>query len=120
MLAGNELGQVARLLLGIRPAADLVHAKVRMRAVGEADRGRGAGHLLLRDDMLQIAEPKPAIFLGDRDPVQAERAHFRPQLDREPVLRVDPRGERRDPLARETLGGIADRIGHLAKVEIEA
>ncbi len=91
-----------------------------MRAVAEPDRGRGPRHLLLRDDMLQIAEPEPAILLGDRDPVQPERAHFRPELGREPVLRVDPRGQRRDPLAREPPRRVADRIGHLAQFEIEA
>ena len=91
-----------------------------MGAVGKADRGRGARHLLLRDDMLEIAEPEPAILLGDGDAVQAERAHFRPQLGREPVLLVDPRGERRDPVGGEAAGGVADRVGHLAEFEIEA
>ena len=47
-----------------------------MGAVGQADRGRGPRHFLLRDDMLEIAEAEPAILLLDGDPVQAERAHF--------------------------------------------
>jgi hypothetical protein len=52
--------------------------------------------------------------------VQAERAHFGPQLPGEPVLGVDPGGERRDPIAGEALRRVADRIGHLAEIEIEA
>ena len=54
-----------------------------MRAVGEADRGRGARHFLDRDAMLEIAEPKPAVFLRRGDAVQAERAHLRPEVARE-------------------------------------
>ena len=90
-----------------------------MGAVAEAHRGRGARHLLLGDDMLEIAEAEPAILLGDGDPVQAERAHFRPQLPGEPVLRVDLRGDRRDPVGGEAAGGVADRVRHLAEFEIE-
>ena len=41
-----------------------------MRAVAEADRGRGPRHLLLRHDMLEIAEPEPAILFRHGDPVQ--------------------------------------------------
>ena len=91
-----------------------------MSAVGEAHRGRGAGDLLLRDDMFEIAEAEPAILLGDGDAVQAERAHFRPQLLGEPVLGVDLRGQRRDPVGGEAAGGVADHVGHFAQSEIEA
>ena len=56
MLAGDQLRQVAPLLLLAAVAADLVHAEVGMRAVAEPDGGRGAGHLLHRDAMLEIAE----------------------------------------------------------------
>ena len=120
MLAGDQFGQIFRLLLGARPAPDLVDAEVRMGAVAEPDRGRGARHLLLSDDMFEIAEAEPAILLGHRDSVQPERAHFRPQLLREPVLGVDPGGERRDLLGGEAAGGVADRVGHLAEFEVEA
>ena len=78
MLAGDELRQIARLLLGPAPAEDLVHAEVGMRAVGEADRAGGARNLLHRDAMFEIAEPGAAIGLRDGDAVQAERAHLRP------------------------------------------
>ena len=91
-----------------------------MRAVGKADRGRGPRHLLLRDDMLEIAEPEPAILLGHGDPVKPERAHFGPQLGGKPVLRVDPRRQRLDPLAGEPLSRVANGLGHLAQLEIEA
>ena len=96
MLAADQLGQIFLLLLVIAPAADLVDAEVRVRAVAEADRGRGARHFLLRHDMLEIAEAEPAILLLDRDPVQPELAHLRPQMPREFVLLVDLGGDRRD------------------------
>src|SRR5258708_5655555 len=70
--------------------------------------------------MLEIAEPEPAPFLLDGDAVQSELAHLRPQALREFVFFVDLGGNGRDLLAREPLGGFADRIGHFAEVEIES
>ena len=120
MLAADQLGQVFALLLVIAPAADLVDAKVRVGAVAQADRGRGARDFFLRDDMLEIAEAEPAPFLLDGDAVQPELAHLRPQMPREFVLLVDLGGDRRDLVGREALGRVADRVGHFAEVEVEA
>ena len=39
MLAGNQLWQITAPLVVAAVAADLVDAQVRMRAVGQADRG---------------------------------------------------------------------------------
>src|SRR6185369_1649318 len=69
MLAADQLGQELLLLFRVRPAADLVDAEVRVRAVAEAHRPRGARDLLLRDDMFEIAESEPAIFLLDSNAV---------------------------------------------------
>ena len=90
-----------------------------MRAVAEAHRRRRAADLLDRDDMVEIAEPEPAIRLRDGDAVQPELAHFGPQLARKPVLGVDRGGERRDPVGREALGRFADHVRRLAEREIE-
>ncbi len=70
--------------------------------------------------MLEIAQAKPAPLFLDRDPVQPELAHLRPQLDRETVVGVNLGGDRRDLVGREPPRCIADRVGHFAKVEIEA
>ena len=96
MLARDQLRQIFALLRLAAVAADLVDAEVGMRAVGEADRGGAAADLLHRDAMREIAHSGAAIFFLDRDPVQAERAHLGPQLDREAVGPVDLGGERRD------------------------
>ena len=69
--------------------------------------------------MLEIAEAEPAIRLVDRNAVQADRAHLRPELLREPVLGVDSRGERRDAVVGEAARGVADHLGILAEREIE-
>ena len=90
-----------------------------MRAVAEADRGRRAADFLDRDDMFEVAEREPAIFLLDGDAVQAEFAHRRPEIAREPVLGVDLRGERRDLVGGETLRRLADHVGGLTEPEIE-
>ena len=91
MLAGDQLGQIAPLLRVVAVAGDLVDAEIGMRAIGEADRGRGARNLLHRDAMFEIAKAKPAIFLRRGDPVQAERAHLRPEVAREKIVAIDLR-----------------------------
>ena len=85
-----------------------------MGAVGQADRGRGPRHFLHGDDMLEIAEAEAAIFLLDSNAVQAIR-HLRPQLAREPVLRVDLGGQQRDLVGGEAPRRLADRVRHLAE-----
>ncbi len=90
-----------------------------MRAVGKADRRRGAADLLHRHGMFEIAEARAAPLLLDRDAMQAELAHLRPELTREPVLAVDLLGQRRDPVLCETVHRLADRIGRLAEIEVE-
>ncbi len=119
MLAGDELRQIARLLRLAAVAHDLVDAEVRMRAVGEADRAGGARHFLHRHAMLEIAEAKPAVFLGRGDPVQAERPHLRPQVAGEQVVAVDRCGARGDLLVGELSRAVADHLGALAEVEVE-
>ena len=90
-----------------------------MRAVGQADRRRRPGNFLNRDAMLEIAEPRAAIFLLDGNPVQAEVAEFRPQVARELVALVDLGGARRDLMRREVADGLANRVRGLAEIEIE-
>ena len=103
VLAGDELGQIARLLLVIAVAHDLVDAEVRMRAVRQPDRSRGARDFLHRHAMLEVAQGQPAIFLRRRDPVQAERAHLGPQVARKQVVAVDlPRRAARSPSRRRS------------------
>ena len=90
-----------------------------MRAVGEADRGRGAADFLHRDAMREIPHPGAAVFLLDRDPVQPERAHFGPQLDREAVGAVDLGGNRRDPVLGEIAHRGAQHIDLGAEIMVE-
>ena len=91
-----------------------------MRAVAKADRGRGPRHFLLRDDMLEIAQAKSAPFFLDGDSVKAELTHLRPKFDRKAVRLIDLGGDRRDLVAGEALGGVADRVRHFAQVEFQA
>ncbi len=69
--------------------------------------------------MLEIAEAKPAVFLGRGDPVQSESAHLRPEIAREEIVAVDCGGARRDLFFRERPRALADHPGALAEVEIE-
>ena len=100
MLAGNEFRQITALLLVAAVPSDLVDAEVRMRAIGQADRGGGARNFFHRHAMGEIAEPRAAQFLLDGDAKQSQRAEFRPQLARETVGAVDLVGARRDLVRR--------------------
>src|SRR5438445_11542360 len=98
MFARNQFRQIFALLRLVAVAADLVDAEVGMRAVGQADRGRGPRHFLHRDAVLEIAEAAAAILLLDGDAVQAERSYFGPEITRELIAAVDFGGARRDLL----------------------
>ncbi len=87
MHAGYQLRQIFALLLGRAVAADLIDAEIGMRAVGQAHRCRGARHLLHGDTVRQVAKAGAAIFLIDRNAVQAERPHFGPEVARKTLLR---------------------------------
>jgi hypothetical protein len=94
MLAGDQLGQILRLLLEAGPAADLVDAQVRVRAVAQADRSGRSADFLARYEMLEIAETKPAMLFFDGDTVQPQLAHPRfDMIERKPARRV-PNGIR--------------------------
>src|SRR5262249_20062756 len=90
--------QIFALLRLAAIAADLVDAKVRVRAIGKPDRSRTAAHLLHRHAMGEIAHARATVFLLDGDAVQSERSHLRPPLHREAVGTVDLGGERRDTI----------------------
>ena len=119
MLAGQQLGQEAPLLLVVAVAADLVDAEVGVRAVAQPDSGGRAAQLLDGDDVLEIAQPRAAVLLLDRDAVQAEIAHPGPQLAREAVGLVDLRRDRRHFRRGEALDLVAQRVGGLAEAEVE-
>ncbi len=91
-----------------------------MRAVRQADRGRGAGNLLHRHHMLEIAHAGAAKFLLDRDAEHAQIAELAPEIHRESVVAVDRRGARRDLVGGKALDRCAQHIGRLAEVEIQA
>ena len=91
-----------------------------MRAVGQAERSRGAADFLDRDDVFEIAEAEPTIRFVDGQAMQAELAHLAPQLvAREMVFAVDLLGQRGDLLVGETRHGFADHLCALAELEIE-
>ncbi len=117
---GDERGQVSPFLVGIAVASQLVDAEIRMRAVAEADRGRGAAHFLHRDAMFEITKAQAAEFLFDRDAVQAELAHPRPEVARKNIGAIDLGRPWGNLLLREGRGRGANLVGGLAKGEIEA
>src|ERR671939_1980985 len=120
MLARDELRQVAPLLFVRAVAADLGDAEIGMGAVAEPDRGRGPADLLHGDAMLQGTEPGAAIVLLDRDAVEPEFAHLRPEVAREDIGSIDLVGPRRDHIGREVAYRAAQHVGGLAEIEVEA
>ena len=94
MLAGEQFGQIAFLLLGIAIAPDLIDAEVRVRAIRQADRSRSARNLLHGHAMGEIAEAGAAPFLFDRDAEKTKSAELRPQLAGKLVRTINLRGAR--------------------------
>ena len=119
MLARDQPGQMAGLLGLGSPAADLVHAKVGMGAVGQAHRGRGPGDLLHGHHMLEIAQAGAAILGLHRKAQEAQGAHLWPEVAGEGVVPVDGRGARGDALGSETGDGGPQGVGGLTQGEVE-
>src|SRR5262249_47511274 len=119
VLAGNELRQVALLLLGVAVQAQLVDAQVGVGAIGEPDRARGARDFLHGDAMFEIAEPEPTPGLADRDAVNAELAEFGPEVAWEGVAAVDLLGARRNMRGCEAAHTLAQHVRRLTEPEIE-
>ena len=90
-----------------------------MRAVAEADAGRGAADFLDRDHVFEVAQPQPTPFFLNRYAVQAQCPHRLPQFARESVFSVGAVCQRRDLFIGEARGGVADHLGGLAKLEVE-
>ena len=70
--------------------------------------------------MGEIAHVGAAVFLFDRDAVQAQSAHLGPQMDGEFVLGVDLGGQGGDTLGGEAGYRVAQGVYVGAKAEIEA
>ena len=119
VLAADELRQVALLLRFAAVAADLVDAKVRMRAVGQSHRRGRARDLLHRDDVGEVSHRRAAVLFLDGDAEQSQVAHLPPQVGRKEVVVIDGRGARRDLVGGELLHGRAQHVDRLAVVEVE-
>jgi hypothetical protein len=116
VFAADELGQVTVALRVAAVEADLVDAQIRMRAVGEAHRPRGARDLLHRDHVGEVAEASAAPALGHGDTEQPLRAEQWPEVARELVAAVDLGGARRDALGSEPAHGFAQLLDFVGQV----
>src|SRR5258708_6182444 len=119
MLARDQFWQIFPLLRFVAVAAQLVDAQIGTRPVGQADRGRRPRNLLDREAMLEVPEPRAAIFLLDGNAVQAERADFRPEIAGKLIALVDLVGARRNLVAREIVYGLANSVRGFAEIEVE-
>ena len=120
MLAGNQLRQIALLLLGVGVAADLIDAEIRMRDIGQADRRRSARNLLDGDALGEIAHAGATPLLFDRNAEKPKLTELRPQLARKLVRAVDLVGTRRDLCLGKRAHRFAQHVDVVAKAEIEA
>src|SRR5262249_36314539 len=120
MLAGDEVSEIAALLLVRAVAADLIDAEVRVGAIGEPDRGGRAGDFLHGNAVLEITEPCPTPFLLDRDAVHAELTQLGPEIAREHVAAIDFLGARRNAFSGKAAHALPQHVGRLAEAEIKA
>ncbi len=119
MLAADQAGEVFGLLLRVAPARDLIDAQIGMRAVGQAERSAGAAHFFDSDSVFEIAQPGTAVRFAHRHAVQAQFTQFWPQLNREPVLGIHLRSQRRNALISKTRHAVADHLRLFTKAEIK-
>jgi len=70
--------------------------------------------------MLEVPEPRAAIFLLDGNAVQPERADFRPEVAGKLIALVDLVGARRNLVARKscTVSRIASAVSPRSKLNI--
>lgn len=69
--------------------------------------------------MVEIAKAETAVCFRDRDAMQAERAHGRPEFDRETIILIDVRSDRGDALAGKARRRVADHVRRFAKPEVQ-
>ncbi|MNE16524.1 hypothetical protein D3C80_1094730 [compost metagenome] len=120
MLAADQLGQVFGLLRRSAVAVDLVDAQVGVRAVGQADRRRGAADFLDGHHVGQVAHAGAAVLLGNGDAQQAHLTEFLPHVGGEQVVVVDGGGARRQLAGHEGTHLVAQHVDGFTKGEVEA
>ena len=113
--AAAQLRQVLLLLRLAGVVGDVLHAQVRVRAVGQADRAGGARDFLHRDHVREIAQVRAAVFARHGDAEQAHLAELLPQVGRERVVVVDQVRARRDLRVRERAHGLAQQVDVFAE-----
>ena len=116
-LARTQVGQILAALFVRAVQLDLVHAQVRMRAIGQADGCAGPRDFLDRDDMGQIAHARAAKFLGDGDAQQPQVTHLGPKVVRKGVGLVDLGRDGLDAVLRPAMHHVAQGVHILAQIE---
>ncbi len=114
-----SLGRYLRFCAVAAVAADLIHAQVRVRPVGQSHGSRGPADLLHRHDVGEIAHAGAAVVFLDRDAEQPELAQLAPQVHGEGVVVVDCAGARGDLDGSEVAHGFAQHVDGFAQPEVE-
>ena len=82
-----------------------------MSAIGQPKRGTRPADFFDCYNVVEIAEPKPAIIFIDSDPMQAKLAHLLPQfIAGEIVLAVNPVGNRHNLLIGKAAYAFPDHL----------
>jgi hypothetical protein len=120
VLAADQFGQVFLALGVVAVEVNLVHAKIGMGAVGQAN-GRGRpGDFLHHQGVGQVAQAGAAVFLAHGDTQHTQIAEFSPQLIGEQVVLVHARGNRCDLLAGEGASAVLQRREGVVELKIQA
>ena len=119
MLAGNQLGQIPLPLRIGAVELQLIDAEIRMRAIRQPNRRACARNFFHGNAMLEVAEACAAIFLLDRNSMQAERSHLRPEIARKDIVAIDRVRTRRNPVLREAADLLAQHVDISTEAEVE-
>src|SRR6185437_8097682 len=87
---------------------------------GKPNRGAGTRNLLHGYAVFEIAEPCPAVFLLDRNAMQAECSHLGPKIAWENIVPIYIARTGRDAILRKIAHGFAQHVDVRPKAEIES
>ncbi|MNV41488.1 hypothetical protein D3C71_1331270 [compost metagenome] len=118
LLAAAQPGQEALLLVFGAVLAQLVHAQVRVRAVGQADAAGGTRDFFHRHHVRQVAHAAAAVFFLHGQAEQTLLAELAPQRMREQVLFIGLGGQRGDLRGGKMGHALAQQVDLVAEMEV--
>ena len=119
MLAATKLGQVVLFLRLGATAINLVYAEIRMRAIAQSNRGRGAADLFNGNTLGEIAKACAAVGLRNGDAQQTHIPKFSPKVLGEAIGGINLLRAWCDLCLGKSMNGLALQVDICAKIKVQ-